>query len=467
MKFIYIILFVLAFAKISVAQEGNTNKFEFDSKNEKDPQFVLKDNYNYYLMTIMDAYDIAAGHVMILRKFDQKNVVVETFKYEFPKIDEKALYKYLGFAESENGKVAVFVQVYSGKALKSEIYKLEFDKATAKFTSTMLASSPIVSAMKSGGVYLEKSDNGKNVAINYHSYRIKGMPDQNHIIVLEVKTMSVIWQKELSFTDEFTSQNFVITNSGKVVLVRDMNGSKKGITYLSVITAEGKEDKAFEAQIFLNEMKAISIGQDDYLIALNSGSKNFRSDFYNNLLMYDLKSGRILNNTKISGFSSLTGLEDVVIRNISIQDNSIYVFTEAKVDAATKPANGVSTMAVVATKYQYGPSYMYVLALDGQLKSTTKLQVDAKPEAHLYHSFGVMSIKGSFYVNAGNSNGVYRMNFNDVNPHRSIMTFGDLYNDRTHFVPQLMTYFPDKKALLCARTVGIDQMAIVQVPTLE
>lgn len=463
MKYISIILFVLTFARVSVAQEVNTNKFEFDNKNEKDPQFVLKDNYNYYLMTIMDAYDIAAGHAMILRKFDQKNVVVETFKYEFPKMDERALYKYLGFAESENGKAAVFVQVYSGKALKSEIYKLEFDKTTAKFTNTLLTSSPIVSAMKSGQVDLEKSDNGKHIAINYHGYRTKGMPDQNQMIVLEAKTMNVIWQKELSFTDEFTSQNFVITNSGKVVLVRDMNGSKKGITYLSVITAEGKEDKAFEAQIFLNELKAISIGQEDYLIALNSGSKNFRSDFYNNLLMYDLKAGRILNNTKISGFSSLNGLQDVTIRNISIQDNSIYVFTEAKVEAVTNPTNGAGSMGVAAIKYNYGPSYMNVLAMDGQYKSTTKLQVDAKPEADLYRSFGVINIKGSFYMNAGNSHGLYRMNFNDVNPHRSIMALGNLYKDGTRFVPQLMTYFPDKKALLCARTVGLNQMAIVQL----
>jgi outer membrane protein assembly factor BamB len=461
MKYIYMMLIVFAFAEISVAQEGNSNKFAFDSKDEEDPQFVLKDNYNYYLMTIMDAYDIAAGHAMILRKFDHKNVVVETFKYEFPKIDQNTHYNYLGFAESENGKVAVFVRLYSGKALKSEIYKLEFDKTTAKFTSTLLVSSPIVSAMKSGGVSLEKSDNGKNIAINYHGYRTKGMPDQNHMIVLEAKTLNVIWQKELSFTDEFTSQNFVITNFGKVVLVRDMKGSKKGITYLSIISAEGKEDKAFEAHIFLNEMKAISIGQEDYLIALNSDSKNFRSDFYNKLLMYDLKSGRILNNTKISGFSSLSGLEDVIIRNISIQDNSIYVFTEAKVEAAEKPTNGAT--AVLETKYHYGPSYMYVLAMDGQYKSTRKLLVDAKPEANLYHSFGVMNIKGSFYMNAGNSNGLYRMNFNDVNSHKSIMALGNLYHDGTRFVPQLMTYFPDKKALVCARTVGTDQMAIVQL----
>lgn len=467
MKYIYTFLFVLAFANSNKAQEKYPNRFEFDTKNEKDPQFVLKDNYNYYLMTILDAYAPMPGHEMILRKFDQKNVVVETFKCDLPKMDDKALYKYLGFAESEDGKAATFVQVYSGKALKSEIYKLEFNKATTKFTTTMLASSPIVSPNKSGDVGLEKSDNGKNIAINYHKYRTKGTPDQNQIMVLDARTLNISWQKELSFTDDFTSQNFVITNSGKVVLVRDMEGSRKGITYLSVITADGKEDKPFESQIFLNEMKAISIGQEDYLIALNSNSKNFRSDFYNNLLMYDLKSGRILNNAKLSGFSNLTGLQHVGIRNISIQDNAIYVFTEAKVDAATKPTNGIGIMAVTETKYYYGPSYMQVLAMDGLLKSTTKLQVDAKPEADLYHSFGVLNIKGSFYFNAGNKNGLYRMNFSDVNPHRSIMTFGDINSEQTRFVPQLMAYFPDKKAVIGARTIDNGQMAIVPLHFLE
>jgi len=346
MKYICAIILLFNFLSFSSAQEAKKEygeKFEFDSENEKDPHFVLLDNYNSYLLSVIDVYGMMAGHQMIIRKFDQKNTLVETFKYDFPIIGEKnmfnsSLFNYLGYAEGQNGKVAVFTEVYSNKTKTYQIHKLEFDKATAKFTSTVLAEGEIPSAMKSGSVYSEKSENGSYLAINYHKYRAKGTPDKNQLMVIDTKTLSVAWQKEVSFDNEFNSHNFTVTNSGKVVLVRDMSGSKKGITYLTVISANGQEDKNFESQIFLGELKSVSIGSQEYLVALNGSAMDFKDESYRNLLLYDLQSGKILNNNKITAFSlsSVKNITDVSIRSIMLQNNEMHIFAEARTELKEK-----------------------------------------------------------------------------------------------------------------------------------
>ncbi|MFD0751654.1 hypothetical protein ACFQZS_16000 [Mucilaginibacter calamicampi] len=465
----YLVTFILAacFANLSLAQMQNQygEKFTFDVKNEKDAHFVLQDNYNTYLLTNLNVDGIGAGHQMIVRKFDQKNTLVETFTFDYPKIEPLGtLYDYLGYAESAaTGKVAVFAEAHSGNAAKSIIYKFEFNKATSKFTSTVLAENSIASLMKAGNAYAERSLNGKYIAVNYHNYRDKAAPDKNLLIVIDANTLNVAWQKELTFNDEFTSQNYTVTNSGKVVMMRDMKGSKKGITYLSIISADKQEDQHFEAQVFLNSMKAISIGADEYLVAFNSDNKNFREDYYNNLMLYDLKSGKILNNTKTRDFASVKQLTDVDIRDIVLQNNEIHVFADAKAPAP-QTGNGFSNMSSFDVAYNWGPGYLYVLSFDGQLKATKKLYTDGKAAGESYHSFGVLNIKGNYYINAG-GNGVYQLT-KTFDRGESVIYFypGDPYgNTSNRFINQLVAYFPDKGSLLFGRTINNNEMSLVSV----
>ncbi|MFW0715769.1 hypothetical protein [Pedobacter sp. N23S346] len=469
MRYLYAIILIFFFLTNSYAQEENLHgeKFEFETSNEKDPSFVLLDNYNHYLLTNINVDGVMAGHQIIIRKFDQKNNLVGNFKADFPTMDANSLYEYLGFAESQNGKLATFVEVHSGRANKSEIYKIEFDKVTSKFTTILLATNPIISLMKSGSISLEKSENGRFIAINFQKYRNKGLAEKNQIIVINSSTLEVVWQKELSFEDEYTSQNFTVTNSGKVILVRDMKGSKKGITYLVSISDSSQENKTFESPVFLNEMKSISIGPEEYLVAFNSASKNFIEDFYNSLMLYDLKSGKILNNTKITSFASVKGLRKVTIRNVVLQNNEINILAEAKANVmmGSTTGYGAAPISTSLDKMIVGPSFMFKINFEGELKEARDLRVNSIAETEIFPSFGFINAKGAYYIAKGKSGDIYSLNnLNEIDK--------DIYKARTKgvdpygngsgkYLNQLITYFPDKNTILQGRIVNNNEMSLL------
>lgn len=469
MRYLYAIILIFFFLTNSYAQEENLygEKFEFETSNEKDPSFVLLDNYNHYLLTNINVDGVMAGHQIIIRKFDQKNNLVGNFKADFPTMDANSLYKYLGFAESQNGKLATFVEVHSGRTNKSEIYKIEFDKVTSKFTTTLLATNPIISLMKSGSISLEKSENGRFIAINFKKYRDKGLAEKNQIIVINSSTLEVVWQKELSFEDEFTSQNFTVTNSGKVILVRDMKGSKKGITYLVSISEKSQENKTFESPIFFNEMKSISIGPEEYLVAFNSTSKNFVEDFYNSLMLYDLKSGKILNNTKIPSFASVKGLREVVIRNVTLQNNEINILVEAKANVLMGSTTGYGARPISTSldKMIIGPSFMFTITFEGQLKAVKDLRVNPVAETELFPSFGFVNVRGAYYITKGNPGNIYSLNDlngRDMGIYELRMKGIDPYGKGSgKYLNQLVTYFPDKNSILQARIVNSNEMSLI------
>ena len=48
-------------------------KFDVDTKSELDMQLVMKDNYNYYMASVVNRDGMLAQNQVIIRKFDQKN----------------------------------------------------------------------------------------------------------------------------------------------------------------------------------------------------------------------------------------------------------------------------------------------------------------------------------------------------------------------------------------------------------
>jgi hypothetical protein len=459
-------IFMLNFGYSQLKYEWGA-AFDYDVKDEKDPQIVLKDNYNHYLLTVVD---VIAQHQMIIRKFDQKNQLVDTYKYDFPKLDASTLYNYLGFTEVK-GKVIVFTQIYSNKAKKSEIYKLEFDKATGKFTSTPITSVAIASAYKSGTVKFSKSLNGSYIGIVHIMHRTKGEPEKNMVLTLDATT-NVAWQKEASFTNDHTTVNTAVTNSGKIILLRLNLSFKKANNnnYVVIETADKEEEKTFETPIFLNDLTVLSIGTQDYLLAFNS--KN-RGD-YNNLLFYDLQLGKTLQNTKISEFSSLKDLKDVIIKNVFMQNNEIHLFTEAKTEVVVPVANRQTSGGFGSSfpdpVFQFGPAQLFVLDMDGTLKTVKKLNVPT-PKGLLYSSFGVVNIKGNYYINTGNFNGFYALNSPDFEKSKTgVVNFyqpDPLKSSDIKFVNQLETYFPDGNRMLFARVVNDQKMSFVSVSGIE
>ena len=71
------------------------SKFDFDQKSEIEPQIVLADNYNHYMLSILNRDGMQSMHKVVLRKFDQKNLLVDTFSKDFA-IDMFTLHNYRG-----------------------------------------------------------------------------------------------------------------------------------------------------------------------------------------------------------------------------------------------------------------------------------------------------------------------------------------------------------------------------------
>lgn len=459
MKSKFLILLLVAVMGTSFAQNYQfSERFDFDTKNEMDPKFVLMDNYNSYLLTAVSTYGMMASSKIILRKFDQKNALVETITHPFPELPGGAtLHNFLGSFAIGSDKAVVFTQSYSGKSKRDEVYQHVFDKATKKFTSTMLMGFPIVSNSKSGNVIVKQSHNGQFFAINYKAANSKKEPEVNHLMVVNSSTLDVAWKKEVTFMNEFFTRHLVATNSGKVVLTRLPYGYKLD-NYLVLVTEQEQTDLKVGESIKIHEPVAISIGTQDYLLAMNYPSKGVRRGDFGDLMLYDLSSGNILKNNEVSGFNSVAKIEEVNFRHIVMDNNEIAIFAEAKVDATPKPVPGSTGFPV--EKHTFGPSFLITMNLEGTVKAMKPIPSSANNEADLFHSFGLVNAKGQWYVHTGLDSGFYKYNyiFNNEPLARSI-AFG-MYDDssrRVQYIHQLVHYFPDTNKFMFAKITTADK----------
>ncbi len=442
--------------------------FEYDVKTETQPEIVLADSYNYYLLTVPTNGGVKGLGQFILRKFDQKNVLVDTYSQDLPSLDSGTLTNYLGFLENGNGKVVIFVQSYSNKAKKSAIYRLEFDKATAKLSAVELTSAPILSLMKSGTVTLKKSQNGRFMAIVYEMHRAKEEAEKSLVLMFDTASQEILWQKEFAFTDNYFTKHFAVTESGNIVFLRLVKGFKKH-NYLVLGTKEGERVIEIDSEIMLQEPVAIAINSQDYILALNSNAKGIRSGDFANLLLFDLQNAKTIQNSKVD-FNSIKDIKDVQILKATVEGNEIRFFTEAKVQldikASVTAGGGFAPTPFPSDMQRFGPSSYYVLGLDGTILSEKKLSVDVGSPAELYHSFGLAYIKGNYYVNTGRHSGFYPLESNggnnqSINLYRYART--SYQDENIRYVNQLVRYFPDSNRVIFARIKDGSKMSFVSV----
>lgn len=472
MKFKLVSLFLLMFCITASAQNGVVvgEKFDFDSKYEQDPQLVLKDNYNHYLFTVTNRDGMLANHHIVLRKFDQKNQLVDTYSQDFA-INMFTLHNYLGAYELSNDKLVVFINSYSNKTNKTELFQYVFDKTTGKFTATVIASYPIASLSKSGNFSISKSENNQYFGMVYQKYGTKKDPEESDCTLLNAKTLDVVWKKTVSFTDEFYTTDAITTNTGKIVFLRNPR-SYKETNYLSVIDGQGQEKKTFEENTKVYRPLAISIGTQDYLIAVNYHNKGIRRGDFGSIMFYDLGQGKMLRNNNIDDFNMVKDIKEVNFRNIFIQNNEIHLFVEGKFQSGTKPSVDFPNSAFTDPKFNYGPANLLVFSLEGELKQNIKLPINNDTEADFYHSFGLLNIKGNYFLNTGwyykNSNYYYGFNKIDPNNKMNMTSVGLNYNYNNDYsyksVNQLVAYFIDSNKLLFGRMYGADKMFFVSMP---
>lgn len=469
---ILVVLVLIGFSTAFFAQSNEFGtKFEYNPKTELDSKLVLKDNYNHYLFSAINVDGMLRNHLIILRKFDQKNKLVQTFRQDYGSKDLSVLCNYLGSFEAGN-KIIAITESYSGKLNKKDITKHVFDKSTSTFESTIIATYPIESLSKSGTTYVRKSENNNFIGIDYVAYNTKKDPEQNTITVLD-GSGKVVWQKTAALDPAFVTNGFTITNSAKAIVLRESRSYKIN-PMLTVITADNQEDKIFDAEIKAQEPKAITIGDKDYLLAFNYPSKGVRSCDFQDVLLYDLENGKIIKNNRISAFNTAKDLREVQFKSITLQNNEIIIFAEAKSEIVVKPTLG---MPVSWDKdYRYESATLFVMSFDGTLKGEKKLINDQNVYSNLFHSYGLLNNKGTFYIVNGFDNYYKRTNTicpldltaNYEKNLNKCLNLTSVLNQTNHrLVNQLVGYFPDSNRLVLAIMTDEKEMCLVNVYGLQ
>jgi hypothetical protein len=255
----------------------------------------------------------------------------------------------------------------------------------------------------------------------------------------------------------------VATNSGNVVFVRPAYSYKLD-NYISLVTKDDQKAMQVGEKIDIHEPKAISIGTQDYLLAFNYPSKGIRRGDYGYLMLYDLSSGSILQNNEIEGFNSVTKIKEVAFRNVIAQNNMLYIFAEAKVDATPKPTPG--STGFPESIFTHGPSFLIMMGNDGKVSKVNPIPVNTKSVADLYHSFGLINVKGNYFINTGLYNGFFSWN-EVINNQKTSDRVG--FGFRTYevnsgikvdYVNQLMHFYPDRNQIMFVKIVSGSQMAL-------
>ncbi len=461
--------FVLLSSFFATAQNQTIGaKFSFDQKNESDVQIVLADNYNYYMMSVISTDGLGAQHLIIIRKFDQKNQMVDTFTQDF-KIDMFTLHNYRGGYQLDNNKVVVFIESYSNKRKVSDLIQYTFDKTTNKFEAKTFATYPIVSASKSGTYSVSRSPNNMFCSVVYQNSDSKKEPEVNECSLLDGKTLTEIWKKTVTFSDEFYSTDKIVTNSGKMIFVRQPR-SYKGESYLTVITKDGQENKNFEENTRIHKPTAISIGSQDYLIVFNYRNKGIRGGDFGNIMLYDIEQGKALSNNAVSDFNQAPKIKDVIIRKVFLENNEIRIFAEGYRASEAKPTAGNSA-AFFDPKFYFGPANLLVLSFEGELKQNIKLENNLNAEADLFQSYGVLNVNGNYIIHAGLKPKTYGYDYTyyKIDPNNkfersnlSMKYDEDSYGYKT--VNQLLYYFNDTNNILISRLYNDGKMSFVTSP---
>lgn len=453
-------------------------RFDYNLNLEEDPKIVLADNYNHYLMTVVNKHGMMAQHQIIIRKFDQKNNLVNTFTQDFPDKTMFTLYNYLGGYELGKDKVVVFTDSYSNKTKKKSIHRVIFDKTTEKFTTTLIVDYTFESLSKSGTAYVLASPNKNYFGIVYTKFSNRKIAEVSECTIIDGKTFDEVWKKTVTFPIEFFAGDITMTNSGKLVFVKRV--VEKGTKHsLYVVDATSEADKDLGAEIKISRPLAISIGTQDYLIAFNFKA-SYREASYSNIMLYDLNAGRMLNNDKIEAFPGIKDIQDVQYNMVNIHDNQIDLFAECKYQTGSKPsASFPNDPKFNDPVYSFGAGMLIVMNTEGKVTKTAKLVERVPVSNELVYNFGLLNVKGNYYLNTaawgGDRNNeeypilyqltppAFSFKTQDIQLPRAPLAYNnaDGQNGGGTYVHQFINYFPDSKRLLLAKYFGDGKVCFV------
>lgn len=399
-KRFYSILFVLI-STISLAQVSPIigAKFEMNAEKETDAKIVLQDNYNFYLHTVSNVFGMLPKHEITFRKFDQKNQLVNTYTKDF-KIDISTLHNHMGSYEIDNNKVAVYIESYANKTKQIQLYQYVFDKTTGEFTTTVIATYPLISLLRMGNFRVSRSQNGAYIAVVFEKYHPKKEPEEIDCILLDGKTLKEVSKKTVTYTDESRGHGFNVSNTGKIILVRYPDGNKYS-KYLTLVEGENVVNKNVAEAVGFNNPQMISIGSVEYLVSFNYSNNRYTRGNYTHFAFYDFENGRLLKNSPID-FKYNSEIADISIENVFVENNEIHVFVEGQFKNGIIPNKSFPNDPNMGDpKYAFGPCRLLVFSTEGDYKSTQEFDNRYYGDCPFYHSMGVVKIMSDYLIQTG------------------------------------------------------------------
>ncbi|RRA92428.1 hypothetical protein [Paenimyroides viscosum] len=453
-KLLTVIILIFT-ANIARAQtNGNENQmFDFDEAFEQDVKFVLSDNYSHYLFSANNTYGIGANKgVAILRKFDQKSQLLDQYILNFPQIDDRTAYSYLGSFEMDKDRLMILSESLSGKAKKKEIHYHIFDKKTGEFKTTLLNSFTVESDYKSGTILFSVSHNRKYFGIAFREHAGRKDPKITHITVMQTDGLTKSIEKKVTFDDNFFDKSFELTNSGKAILLRRLYGMKIQNTLLEVNSTNERE-LPLDENMLLQHPVAISIGQKEYLVDFNYTTKGIRSNDFNKIMLYDIEAAQVVKNNDVKVFNPIPELKDIIIRRIDILNERINIFVEAKYKDGTKAAksNALSAVEISVDAYGYGHPHVISMDYNGAVQNIKPLKRAFTNLSEIHRSFGVSLVNGNYYL--ADDYGFCQVNLDaQEDAYLYSRNPNDSYVNNKLWVNQLSIYKPDSKELILTKS---------------
>lgn len=323
---------VCAFAQVKVV-EGT--KFTTDANLETDEKLVLADDYNSYMFSAINIdglmRNVFPHKKLLMRKLDQNGSLVDTYIQDYANKTNGVLHNYLGSQQIDEDRFVAFTEEYFGKENRKEVFQHVFSKKSGTFTTKSIAKYTIESTNKSGTTYVVFSENGKYAAVFNDRYATKKTDNINDALVLDLRTLTPLWNKEISLSSDYVEKSLTLTNSGKIVLLRKAAGWKESYKIEMVSNTEDK-DLPFDDKYIPEKLYAISKNDSDYLVTF--GRKNqavtMGGSTFGTVMFYDIKSGKaVISNTNLAGAKDMNDVK--VIKTIVKGDEVLMAVQQEKI----------------------------------------------------------------------------------------------------------------------------------------
>ncbi|TDE51444.1 hypothetical protein [Flavobacterium sp. GT3P67] len=467
-KIVAIFFLLISISGFSQIKRELGTKFDYNGKDEKDLKVVLVDNYNHYMFSVINIDGgMMPTNKLIIRKFDQKNQLVDTFTEEFPHKDVFTLHNYLGSFEIGNEKLVVITDTYSNKTKKKELHKITFDKKTGTFDTTLISEHTFESLSKSGTAYAMVSQNKNYIGVVYSKFANKKVAEEHECAIIDGRTGDLLWQKNVSFPLLSFTDNVVLNDSGKFIFVRTTKetGSKNVLAIADGNTIENKDFGTEDVKI--KKPLSFSVGPNDYLLAFDTYAHGVNRGEYGKILMYDVNAGKVLKNNFLENFNQIKDLNKVNFNTLFVQNDEIYVFVDCDFQSGTKPDPTFPNSTFKVPEYSNGYPSLLIFTMDGELKRSVDYKVLSFKEGN--KSIGVQNIKGNFYLNTYVKglnhyyNGIYQLNNGSIDQNIKRLSLDE---DGT-VITQFGNYLPEAKRLILAESYGDTKMAFINVTGIQ